>query len=136
MIRSTVGYWHETIDPAIDPPLRGAAHVDVAIVGGGFTGLATAYELKRAAPQLRVAVLEAETIGYGASGRNGGFAMTLFGLQMSITAARFGKQHAREAHRCHHVRGRLHVHHDHGEAPGEPQLPEARRRQLRPARQR
>ena len=99
MIRSTVGYWHETIDPAIDPPLRGAAHVDVAIVGGGFTGLATAYELKRAAPHLRVAVLEAETIGYGASGRNGGFAMTLFGLQMSVTAARFGKRHAREAHR-------------------------------------
>lgn len=99
MNRSTVGYWHETIDPAIAAPLRGAARVDVAIVGGGFTGLSTAYELKRAAPHLRVAVLEAETIGYGASGRNGGFAMTLFGLQMSVTAARFGKRHAREAHR-------------------------------------
>jgi glycine/D-amino acid oxidase-like deaminating enzyme len=47
--------------------------VDVCIVGGGYTGLWTAYELRRAAPQLEVAVLEARYAGFGASGRNGGW---------------------------------------------------------------
>jgi hypothetical protein len=46
--------------------------VDVAIVGGGFTGLWTAYYLKRADPTLEVAVIEREFAGFGASGRNGG----------------------------------------------------------------
>ena len=45
----------------------------MAIVGGGFTGLWTAYYLKRADPSLRVCVLEQEVCGYGASGRNGGW---------------------------------------------------------------
>jgi glycine/D-amino acid oxidase-like deaminating enzyme len=43
----------------------------VCIVGGGFTGLWTAYELRRAAPELEVIVLEGEHAGFGASGRNG-----------------------------------------------------------------
>ena len=72
--------------------------VDVAIVGGGFTGLSTAYHLKKAEPGLRIAILESEVIGFGASGRNGGFNMTLFGLTLGITALRFGKRKAREAH--------------------------------------
>ena len=79
--------------------LRGDLTVDVAIIGGGYTGLATAYFLKRAEPALRVAVLEGEVVGYGASGRNGGFAMTLFGLEPAVTAALFGKQRTAEAHR-------------------------------------
>lgn len=93
-----ISYWHETIQQNPCPPLRGSIHVDVAIVGGGFTGLSTAYHLKRAAPSLRIALIEANTIAYGASGRNAGFAMTLFGLQMSLTAARFGKPQAKQAH--------------------------------------
>ena len=71
--------------------------VDVAIIGGGFTGLASAYFLKKANPNLIVALLESEVIGFGASGRNGGFNMTLFGLTLSITAFRFGATKAREA---------------------------------------
>jgi len=51
--------------------------VDVAICGGGYTGLWTAIFLKRADAALRVAVLERDYVGYGASGRNGGFAMRL-----------------------------------------------------------
>lgn len=46
---------------------------DVCVIGGGFTGLWTAYELMRAEPSLRVVVLEAEHVGFGASGRNGGW---------------------------------------------------------------
>jgi glycine/D-amino acid oxidase-like deaminating enzyme len=52
------------------------AEVDVAIVGGGFTGLAAAAWLRRIAPDRSVAVLEAETIGAGASGRTGGMALS------------------------------------------------------------
>jgi glycine/D-amino acid oxidase-like deaminating enzyme len=47
---------------------------------------------------MRVAVLEAEVIGFGASGRNGGFAMTLFGLEPAVTAMLFGRQRTIEAH--------------------------------------
>jgi glycine/D-amino acid oxidase-like deaminating enzyme len=55
------------------PPLRGTARVDVAIVGGGFTGLWTAWHLLESAPGIRVAILERDIVGGGASGRNGGF---------------------------------------------------------------
>lgn len=84
---------------APNPPLQGEAVVDVAVIGGGFTGLSTAYHLRRDAPGLRVAVFEAEQIGFGASGRNGGFNMTLFGLEPSVTKALFGRQRLLEAHR-------------------------------------
>ena len=59
-------------------PLAGDAAVDVAIVGAGFTGLWTAHYLAEADPSLRIAVLEAETVGFGASGRNGGWCSALF----------------------------------------------------------
>jgi glycine/D-amino acid oxidase-like deaminating enzyme len=55
------------------PPLPGPIDVDVAIVGAGFTGLWSAYYLKRADPSLRIAVLEKDIASYGASGRNGGW---------------------------------------------------------------
>jgi glycine/D-amino acid oxidase-like deaminating enzyme len=55
------------------PPLRGGRRADVAIVGAGFTGLWTALALTERDPTLDVVVLEAATVGHGASGRNGGF---------------------------------------------------------------
>jgi len=58
------------------PELTGAASADVAIVGGGYVGLWTAIELKLREPALDVVLLEADICGSGASGRNGGFAMT------------------------------------------------------------
>ena len=51
------------------------ARVDVAIVGAGYTGLWTAYYLLEADPSLRVLVLESEHVGFGASGRNGGWGL-------------------------------------------------------------
>ncbi|MDH3519782.1 MAG: FAD-binding oxidoreductase [Myxococcales bacterium] len=71
----SVSYWFDALgaEPQVRGPLPGDLEVDVAIVGGGFTGLWTAYYLKRADPDCRVAVLERETAGYGASGRNGGW---------------------------------------------------------------
>ena len=53
-------------------PLRGNRKADVVIVGAGYTGLWTAYELLKAEPSLDVVILDAEFVGYGASGRNGG----------------------------------------------------------------
>ena len=74
---SAVSYWLRDPAPSgtADPPLADGEHleVDVAIVGGGFTGLWTAIALTDTDPSLRVAVLEMETVGFGASGRNGGF---------------------------------------------------------------
>jgi glycine/D-amino acid oxidase-like deaminating enzyme len=69
-----------------EPALAGDHAVDVAVIGGGLTGFATAIALKRRDPSLDVAVLEAKTVGYGASGRNGSFAMTVIGLGFATTA--------------------------------------------------
>jgi len=57
------------------PALSADLSADVCIVGGGFTGLWTAYELRRADPNLEVVVLEARRVGFGASGRNGGWVL-------------------------------------------------------------
>jgi glycine/D-amino acid oxidase-like deaminating enzyme len=76
-VLSRVPWWLDEAPP--DPeaePLSGEAEADVAVVGGGYTGLWTALELKQRAPALRVTVLEAEHVGYGPSGRNGGFLET------------------------------------------------------------
>jgi putative aminophosphonate oxidoreductase len=60
------------------PPLRGDERADVCIVGGGFTGLWTALSLTERAPELDVAIVEADICGGGASGRNGGFVLSLW----------------------------------------------------------
>lgn len=78
--------------------LTGDLDVDVAIIGGGFTGLATAHFLTREQPGLRIALLEADVIGSGASGRNGGFSMTKLGMMHSLTKLRFGRARTIEAH--------------------------------------
>ena len=61
--------------PAPRPALDGDREADVCIVGAGYTGLWTAYELLRAEPSLTVVVLEREVAGFGASGRNGGWVL-------------------------------------------------------------
>ncbi len=82
-----------------NPAFAGDARADVAIIGAGFTGLNTAWQFKRDNPNARVIVLEAAVVGYGASGRNGGFSMKLFGLEPEVTVLRWGKQRTVEAHR-------------------------------------
>jgi glycine/D-amino acid oxidase-like deaminating enzyme len=69
-----VSYWYSSTGlPAHRPPLPGDRDADVCIVGAGFTGLWTAYYLKREQPDLRIVMLEKEFAGFGASGRNGGW---------------------------------------------------------------
>ncbi len=69
-------FWFEAADLAhqeLNPPLKGSHTADIVIVGGGFTGLSSAYHLSRAFPDKKVVLLEGACCGYGASGRNGGF---------------------------------------------------------------
>lgn len=98
-VQPPASFWLESlpVEP-LAPPLEGEQRFDVAVIGGGFAGMSTAFYLRRKDPSLRVAVLEEEYTGYGASGRNAGFAMTLFGLAMELTVLRFGKARTREAH--------------------------------------
>jgi gamma-glutamylputrescine oxidase len=69
-------YWARSQPPA-NPPLTEHIAVDVAVIGGGFTGLSSAYYIRRISPQKRVAVLEARGCGNGASGRNGAMVLTM-----------------------------------------------------------
>ena len=74
--QSTPSFWlDQTGARPTRRALQGTIDADVCIVGGGFTGLWTAYELRRADPSLSVVVLEAEHVGFGASGRNGGWVL-------------------------------------------------------------
>jgi len=90
-------FWLEADPYTASPPLAGDVAVNVAIVGGGFTGLWTAYFLLRAQPSLKVAVIESDVVGYGASGRNGGFATTLLGPSLHNFVETFGVEPARQA---------------------------------------
>jgi glycine/D-amino acid oxidase-like deaminating enzyme len=74
------------------PPLRDAAEADLCIVGGGFTGLWAALHAKADDPGREVALLEAETIGFGASGRNGGFVIGSLTHGLENGLARFGEE--------------------------------------------
>ena len=76
------------------PPLSGSTDVDVAIVGAGYTGLWTAHYLKRADPNLRIAILEKEIAGFGASGRNGGWCSALFAASKDKIARGSGREAA------------------------------------------
>ncbi|WP_417539151.1 NAD(P)/FAD-dependent oxidoreductase [Marinobacter sp.] len=80
-----------------DPLPAGSYATDVLIVGAGYTGLTAAREVKRDQPELNVMVLDANEVGFGASGRNGGFSMSLFGMEPETTVFRWGKKKAREA---------------------------------------
>jgi len=77
------------------PPLGGPAEADVAIVGGGFTGLWAAHFLKELAPELDVLLLEGERIAYGATGRNAGMIGETFDHSHALAISHFGLPEAR-----------------------------------------
>ena len=92
-------YWHTTVQMPDDSNLMPLPEkVDVAIIGGGFTGLSAARTLAKRG--VTVAVLEANTIGWGASSRNGG--MTLTGLKPSMHTVikNYGRDIARRLFQC------------------------------------
>ena len=78
-----MSYWLESSPYQENLPLKDEIEVDVAIIGGGFTGLSSAYYINQRHPASKIALLEAEVVGYGASGRNGGFSMPLMGWDIT-----------------------------------------------------
>jgi glycine/D-amino acid oxidase-like deaminating enzyme len=68
-------FWHSTLDEPVVPraPLEADVQFDVAIIGAGYSGLWTAYYLNKREPGCRIALVDAEVAGFGASGRNGGW---------------------------------------------------------------
>lgn len=92
LINGRVSHWFDQL-PTPRAALPGDRDADVCIIGAGYTGLWTAYYLKRAEPSLRIIVVEARFAGFGASGRNGGW---LSGLAPGHRAM-LAKRHGREA---------------------------------------
>lgn len=90
----SLSLWHDSAGDDFAPrsSLTGEVEADVAIVGAGYTGLWTAYYLKREQPGLRVVVVEAEVAGFGASGRNGGWATGESAGNRAAMARRHGRQ--------------------------------------------
>lgn len=93
-----LSYWHDSVAAAGDalerrPGLDGDADADVVIVGGGLTGLWTAWYLSEREPDARILVIEKEIAGFGASGRNGGWCSALF----PRSTASLAKAHGRDA---------------------------------------
>lgn len=90
--------WTDTL-PAEERFERAAtgvpAHVDVAVIGAGYTGLWTAWHLRRIDPTLRIAVIERDHVGFGASGRNGGWASSLLPMSLASVAREHGDATAR-----------------------------------------
>ncbi len=70
-----LSYWHDSLPEPLVPRsrLENDIEVDIAIAGAGYTGLWTAYYLKKLKPELSIAIIESEIAGFGASGRNGGW---------------------------------------------------------------
>jgi len=82
-------FWFKAADlehQQINEPLKGSHKADIVIIGGGFTGLSSAYNLIRKFPDKRIVLLEGACCGYGASGRNGGFCDAGVPGLMSYTA--------------------------------------------------
>ncbi|MFI6579027.1 NAD(P)/FAD-dependent oxidoreductase [Nocardiopsis sp. NPDC050513] len=89
-----VSFWfRESGLPERRAALPGDADYDVCVVGAGYTGLWTAYYLKKAQPDLRVAVVEREFAGFGASGRNGGW----LSAEFAGSRERYARSHGKSA---------------------------------------
>jgi glycine/D-amino acid oxidase-like deaminating enzyme len=85
-------------EPVPEPPVSGTVDTDICIVGGGFLGLWTALKILEEQPGADVCVVEARTCGFGASGRNAGFAMTLWSKAASLVGRADRQEAARLAH--------------------------------------
>ncbi len=92
-------YWHTTVKmPDDSKPTPIPAKVDVAIIGGGYTGLSAARTFAKHGT--KVVVLEAETIGWGASSRNGGMTLTGLKVPMRTIIKKYGRESAKGLFQC------------------------------------
>jgi len=95
-------YWLETCGEALTPrpPLSGSVDVDVAILGAGYSGLWSAYYLQAKQPSLKIAIVEKEIAGYGASGRNGSWCTAHFPTSLGAISKHYGAESARAVYRA------------------------------------
>jgi gamma-glutamylputrescine oxidase len=98
--RDDFSFWVDEPDPLPCPALQGEEHPDVAIVGGGFAGLSAAYHLKSENPAMQIVLVEAQTVGSGASGRNTGILRPGVAGSFSALCRRFGQTEARRLHQA------------------------------------
>ena len=92
---NTVSFWHEAVDLTPRPALDGDTTVDVAIIGAGLTGLWTAYYLQKNDPSLSILLMDKNVAGFGASGRNGGWASALFPQTTPALVSKYGFDRAK-----------------------------------------
>jgi glycine/D-amino acid oxidase-like deaminating enzyme len=99
---STYSFWLETCGDNLTPrpPLDGSTIVDVAILGAGYSGLWTAYYLLQRDPSLKIAIVEKEIAGFGASGRNGSWCTCHFPTSLGAIAKHHGATAARSLYRA------------------------------------
>ncbi len=90
MIYDAQGWWLRQ-EPAVEPkgPLEGDSTADIAVIGGGYAGMWTAWLLHEAEPDARIVLLESGRCGHGPSGRNGGFVNSMW-FSLPSMRARFG----------------------------------------------
>jgi glycine/D-amino acid oxidase-like deaminating enzyme len=88
-----ISFWHDSFPGSLAPRprLEGKHDADVAIIGAGYTGLWTAYALISADPKLEIIVVDSEIAGFGASGRNGGWASALFAAGRATVEKSYGR---------------------------------------------
>ena len=89
--------WNDTLSDSLrcpTDPLDGTIACDVAIVGAGLTGLWSAHYLARRQPSLSIVVIDAHGVGFGASGRNGGWASALLPMSLDRMAREHGRDRA------------------------------------------
>jgi glycine/D-amino acid oxidase-like deaminating enzyme len=99
---SSYSFWLETCGDDLTPraPLDGSTSVDVAILGAGYSGLWSAYYLLQRDPSLKIAIVEKEIAGYGASGRNGSWCTCHFPVSLGAIAEHYGADAARALYRA------------------------------------
>ena len=94
MIHTSHGYWLEEAGAfGVTPPLESEVSADILVVGGGYTGLWSAWHAKALEPGARVVLLESETCGHGPSGRNGGFCNVMW-FSLANMRQRWGDEEA------------------------------------------
>jgi len=93
-LERNLSLWADSVNPSNYPTLDQNLDLDIAIIGGGFSGLWSAFHLIAGDPNLKIAIFEARHLGFGASGRNGGWVSSDYPVSKNVLTKRIGKNAA------------------------------------------